>query len=165
MKEFASILKLPTKIIASLALASGAVLLLPQSVIDRLFLSNIKAEYGLYIGLTFIVSVSILTSTIVINITKIIKRKLLVRKRAKGRDEFLRNLDSEDKSLLREMLRSPNKTMDLPMHNGTVIKLRHADIICPAGSNHLVDPFEMRIPYFIQPWAVLEFNKNSDLLK
>lgn len=164
MKDYIDLLKLPPRILAGLAIASGLLIFLPDNIINMLYMSELKVKYGFIIGSVFIVSISILVCYGIILVSKSIirannKRKLIVR-----RKEFLEKLDYESRSLLREMMNQPSKTLELPMHNGTVIKLKHYNVITPAGTSHLVNPLDMRIPYFIQPWVVDELNNNPNLL-
>lgn len=164
MKNYVDLLKLPPRILAGLATASGLLIFLPDNIISRLYMSELKTEYGFIIGVVFILSISILSCYGIIKVSKSIIKVYNNRKFLRLRKEFMKKLNYEDKRLLREMMNQPNKTLDLPMNNGTVIKLSHYKVITPAGTSHLVNPLDMRIPYFIQPWVVDEINENPHLL-
>ena len=60
MKEFLDFLKLPTYILGALAIASGILLFAPDSVIQLLYMTEFKANFGFTLGIVFITSVSIL---------------------------------------------------------------------------------------------------------
>ena len=49
-------LKLPTKIIAFIALMSGVLLFLPQKVIQKLHLELFISSYGNYFGIVFLIA-------------------------------------------------------------------------------------------------------------
>ncbi len=164
MKDFASLLKLPPKILAGLAIASGLLLFLPNYIISRLYMDSLKLNYGFVIGAVFIVSISILGCYSFITIGKAILQKYNNKRFIKHRKFFLSKLNYEDKILIREMMEQPSKTLELPVKHGTVIKLAHYNVITPAGSTHMVDPFDMRITYFLQPWVIAEVTANPDLL-
>ena len=61
-------------------------------------------------------------------------------------------------------MNQPDYTLILPMNSGITIKLNSYNIISPVGTSHLVSAFDMRIPYFLQPWAREEFIKHHELL-
>ena len=164
MKDIASLLKLPPKILAGLAIASGLLLFLPSNIISRLYMDNFKSTYGFVIGVVFIVTISILSSYLFITIGKSVMKIYNNKQLIKHRRAFLEKLDNEDKILIKEMMNQASKTLELPMKHGTVIKLSYYKVISPAGSNHMVDPLDMRITYFLQPWVIEEITANPNLL-
>lgn len=164
MKDFASLLKLPPKILAGLAIASGLLIFLPSNVISRLYMDSLKLNYGFVIGAVFIVSISILSCYTFITVGKSVLRKYNNKQFIRHRKMFLEKLDYEDKVLIKEMMNQISKTLELPMKHGTVIKLSYYNVITPAGSTHMVNPLDMRITYFLQPWVIAEVTANPDLL-
>lgn len=164
MKDFVNLLKLPPKILAGLAIASGLLLFLPDKIISKLYMDSLKSKYGFLIGVIFIVTISILTCYTLIVVGKAILHTYNNKRLIKYRKAFLKKLDYEDKILIREMMEQPGKTLELPVNHGTVIKLAYYNVITPTGSSHLVDPFDMRIIYFLQPWVIQEITANPDLL-
>ena len=52
--------KLPTKIMVAIALATGMILFLPDSLISKMYMDGFRNEYGFIIGAVFVVSISIL---------------------------------------------------------------------------------------------------------
>ena len=57
MKDFVNLLKLPPKILAGLAIASGLLLFLPDKIISKLYMDSLKSKYGFLIGVIFIVTI------------------------------------------------------------------------------------------------------------
>jgi hypothetical protein len=147
MKDFVSLLKLPPKILAGLAIASGLLIFLPDNIISRLYMDSFKSNYGFVIGVVFIVSISILSTYTFITIGKSVLKKHNNKKLIKHRKVFLKKLDYEDKILIKEMMNQTSKTLELPTKNGTVIKRLFA-ILCgnitlieKPGDYHLVSLF------------------------
>jgi hypothetical protein len=165
MKELIGLLKLPPKLLLGVAIASGLLLFLPDIIILRLYMDGFKEKFGFFVGVAFIVSISILVSNLVVVLWKKGKKRYYDKRWEKKRKNLLNDLEPEDIEVITLMLNDPDKTAMLPMNNGTVIKLRSYKIITPAGSNHLVNPLDMRIPYFLQPWVVKEIKNNPDILK
>ena len=61
------------------------------------------------------------------------------------------------------MMSRSHYTMELPVNSGVVVKLQHLYIIGPAGSTHIVNGYDMRIPYFVQPWVIKMSCENPDI--
>ena len=66
MKDFISFLKLPPSILSALALASGFIIFAPTKLLERLYFVDFKDKFGFYIGLVFIISISILLVYLII---------------------------------------------------------------------------------------------------
>ncbi len=77
--------------------------------------------------------------------------------------KYLKELSGEEKHLLRQIISCPDYTMELPVNNGLVIKLQSFYILTPAGSTHLVNAHDMRIPFFVQPWVIKMARENPDI--
>ena len=63
--NLADFLKLPTKIMFALALASGMVLFLPDNIVAKMYMVDFRNKYGFAIGLLFLTSFSILAVTLI----------------------------------------------------------------------------------------------------
>lgn len=163
MKEFINFLKLPPSILSALALASAFIIFAPSNVLEKLYFIDFKETYGFYIGLVFIVSISILFVYLVIKPAKYFYDKHRDRRISEKQLKYLRELSKDEKRLIRQMLSCPGYTMELPANNGMVIKLQGFFVISPAGTTHLVDAYDMRIPFFVQPWVVKMTGENPDI--
>ena len=64
MKDFIDFLKLPPNILGALSIASGALLLLPDQLAKRLYMTEFRDKYGFTIGIIFVVSINTLHSSI-----------------------------------------------------------------------------------------------------
>jgi len=163
MKELISFLKLPPSILSALVLASGFIIFAPSKVLEKLYFIDFKETYGFYIGLVFIVSISIL---FVYLVTKPVKysydkhREIRIRK---NELKYLRELSNDEKHLIRQMLSYPGYTMELSANNGMVIKLQSSFVISPAGTTHVVDAYDMKLPFYVQPWVVKMTGENPDI--
>lgn len=163
MKGFIDFLKLPPRILSALVIASGVIIFAPFNVLEKLYVINFKEKYGFYIGLTFIISISILAVYLVIKLAKYVYDKYRDRINNKKRLKYLRELSLDEKHLIHEMIFCNGHTMELPPNNGMVIKLQNFFIISPAGTTHLVDAYDIRIPFFVQPWVVRMTSENPDI--
>lgn len=163
MKDFISFLKLPPSILSALVLASGFIIFAPSKLLERMYFVDFKETYGFYIGLVFIVSISILFVYLIIKPIKYFLDKRSDKRVREGQLKFLRELSFDEKQLLREMIALPDYTMVLPVNNGVTVKLENFYVLTPAGANHLVDAYDMRVPYFVQPWVIKMARENPDI--
>lgn len=65
-KEFLEILKLPPSILSALMIVSGLILILPEDVIKKLYMYDLRNNYGFVISLIFLISFAILVVLIII---------------------------------------------------------------------------------------------------
>lgn len=161
----ADIFKLPVKIFAAIAIGTAIILFLPDSVIQKLYLTTFRNSFGFAIGIAFVISVSIVGVTVVIAIYQAISRKLLFSKSKKSREKCLNHLDSYQKTIVYSLYEEMNHTDELPIHDGSVIWLEQNMIIGKAASQHFIEnPLNPEFPYMLQPWVVTYLNEHKDLL-
>ncbi len=163
MKDFIGFLKLPPSILSALALASGFIIFAPINILEKLYFVDFKDKYGFYIGIIFIVSLSILFVYLIVKPAKYLYDKYENKKIKVNQLKCLQELSSDEKHLIRQMISRSDYTMELPINNGVVIKLQHLYILSPAGSTHLVDGYNMKIPFFVQPWVIKMICENPDI--
>ena len=169
IKAIVELLKLPIKIIVALCIASGIILLVSDDFAEKLYMINFSKDYGFVIGICFIVTLSITICYIMFYAFPLIWKKLTHKKNMekirKGQQKFLESLNENELDIIRELLRQPDNTLELPMNRGIVKKLEYHLVISTAGSNFAVDPTDPITPYFLQPWVFDFFDKKGNLIK
>ena len=68
--NLADFFKLPTKIMFAIAIASGLILFLPDSIVTKMYMVDFRNKYGFAIGLVFLISFSILIVTVLVSVYK-----------------------------------------------------------------------------------------------
>lgn len=169
LKTIPELLKLPIKIIVALCIASGLILLLPNNLIEKLYMLSFRENYGFIIGIVFIVSLSITVCYILFylvpKIWERLTRKSKNEKLKKGQRKFLSSLNNNELEIIKLLIKEEDNTLKLPMNRGIVKKLEHYFVISPAGTNFAIDLEEPIIPYFLQPWVFEYFDKNGNIIK
>lgn len=165
MKDFVDFLKLPPSILGALAIASGLLLLLPNQVINKLYMIEFREKYGFTIGIIFIISVSILIILLILRLYHFLKGKRVDKKVAEGQMKYLRNMNREKVMIINAFLQERTHTLELPINDGLVIELQHFGIITPAGQNHLVSMLDPRIKFFLQPWVETKIRSDDELMR
>jgi len=133
--------KLPMKLISSIALLSGILLVLPIKLVLYFGIDDFIVNYKKYISMAFLTSISILIINIFLfmisklkfvitnirNKNKIKALNFLIQKK-------LQNLDSHEMVFLREFSLQAKNSIDLPMDASVVIGLERAGIIIKTGN-------------------------------
>lgn len=157
--------KLPSNVMSAISLATGIILFLPDKLLKKMYMIEFKNKWGFIIGVTFIISTSILVIGILSNICKSLYNKYSNFKFKKNSNKLLSSLDMYKKTIVYMLYKEHNKTSELPLNDGAVVFLEHWMVIQKAASQYAVeDLINPRFPYFLQPWVVDKLNKEEGLL-
>ena len=158
--------KLPAKLMFIICLLSGAILFVPTQHLAKLNLESFEANYGQWVGISFLTSFSFLT----VSLITMIRKKIGNRKYLKNVEKEIRNnlgrLDPIEKSILREFY-LVGFTVNLPMDNAQVVGLQDKHIIRLAQSNlggsyFVSGGFEM--PFMLTEYARSIIDANLHLI-
>lgn len=163
MKDFIDFLKLPPNILGALSIASGALLLLPDKIAEKLYMIDFRDKYGFTIGIIFVVSTAILIVLLGSKIYHYFHDKSTSKKLVEAQTKYLKQMKPEQVAVIREFINEPTHTLPLPYNNGLVIELQHFQIVTPAGQTHLVNMLDPQINYFLQPWVMQRINSDDEL--
>ncbi|MFI3200737.1 MAG: super-infection exclusion protein B [Eubacteriales bacterium] len=159
-------LKKITPVLITIDICTGLIIFLPSHMLERMKLNLISDEWLLYISLIFLFSVSL---TIVIICYNIVKAKLLefqeINLRKKLRIRYI-NLSSSHKSLIRNLLNTKEKSIELNAYSGDVVYLEN-NIFIMSSSNMTgrYGQSEMYLQYVPQPWLLDLYNKEPELFQ
>lgn len=130
LKAIFDLTKLPTKFFFLLSAVSGFVLFVDQKFLnEKLFLDNVKENYGWILGIIFILSTGLVLVNFVIWIFKSIRRKILINKWKKKFAVRIKTLDRFEKSILREFILNGQKSVEMPIDNPSVSGLLDNNIL------------------------------------
>lgn len=163
--NIADFFKLPNKIMASLALASGMILFLPNTIVEKMYMMDFRNKFGFATGLIFIVSFSILLITSLATCYKYFLHKYLMIKFKATAKKRLSALDTYQKALIYDLYCEDNHTDELPLHDGSVNFLEHSMMIAKATTQYMVSDLNNAcFPYMLQPWVISKLQKDDELL-
>ena len=126
--------KIPVRIVILIWLVSVLILVLPESMLILLSLSEFKLIYGKYIGIIFLTSSGLLITAIVSFLYKSIRRSLNNKKTKRIALEAIRTLDDHEKAVIREFVIQGRNTLRLPVDNPTVNGLINKRLLHQVGS-------------------------------
>lgn len=157
--------KLPTKIMAAIALATGMMLFLPDTLISKIYLNEFRNEYGFIIGTTFIVSISILIIGIIISIYNYFYQIHKNKKIKENSEKVIKALDDYKKTIVYLLYNEDNHTHELPLNDGAVVFLENMMVIGKATNQYFVDDItNPMFPYLLQPWVIEKLQNDEELL-
>ncbi|WP_409068408.1 superinfection exclusion B family protein [Clostridium sp. FAM 1755] len=163
--NFTELLKLPASIMSAISLASGVILFLPDSIINKLYMIDFRNRYGFVIGAVFIISTSILTIGVITKSYKFLNSKYSNKKVKRNSKKLLVSLDTYKKTIVYMLYQEENNTHTLPLNDGAVVFLEHWMVIQKATTQYFTNDFRNpQFPYFLQPWVIDALKKDDKLL-
>lgn len=158
-------LKLQTKIMVAIVLATGIVLFLPGELISKMYMDEFRNEYGFIIGTVFIVSISIVTVRMLISIFNYFHEIYTQKKIKENSGKFIASLDAYKKTIVYLLYNEDNHTHELPLNDGAVVVLENMMVIGKATNQYLVDDItNPMFPYLLQPWVIEKLQSDKELL-
>ena len=162
--HFADFLKLPVKVFAALALATGIVLFSPDFIIKKLYLESVRDRIGSVIGIVFVVSISIVLISILLALIEFVMKFFYRIKFKLNSEKSLKELDDYQKFIIYGLYCQYNHTDELPLNDGAVRSMEQKRMIGKVTNQYLVmDVNNAVFPYLLQPWVVTALNKHNDL--
>ncbi len=128
------LLKLSTKHIAVLCVVSGLLIMFPSEWLIKLHIEGIKSEYGVFIGVAFLVSATLLLLEGILWIWNKIKISWLRKKLSQTALEELQKLGSQEIAVLREFYIHNQSTLQLPVSHPLIASLIEKGILEQVGS-------------------------------
>lgn len=158
-------LKLPTKIMVAIALATGMILFLPDSLISKMYMDEFRNEYGFIIGAVFVVSISILTIGVIISIYNYFYERHKQKRIKENSGKLLASLDDYKKTIVYLLYNEDNHTHELPLNDGAVVFLENMMVIGKDTNQYFVDDIiNPMFPYLLQPWVIEKLQNDEELL-
>ncbi|NFN80713.1 hypothetical protein FDB25_09825 [Clostridium botulinum] len=150
---------------SAISLASGGILFLPNSIINKLYMIDFRNKYGFVIGSAFIISTAILTIGAIIKFYKFFNAKYSNKKFKRNSEKLLASLDTYKKTIVYMLYEEDNNTHTLPLNDGAVVFLEHWMVIQKATTQYFIEDFRNpQFPYFLQPWVIDVLKKDDKLL-
>lgn len=127
--------KVPTRLFAVLAVASGVLLFLPSLWLERIALTQLREDFAPYVGVVFVLSVSLLA--VELGIWCYSKNQLRRRKSLAEAAviDFMLELDGAEKAVLREFFIAGTRSLRLPLEQPAVASLLNAGVLVQATSS------------------------------
>ena len=153
-----------TPALVAIALLTGMILFLPESILDKMGLSNLPDLWNKVIGLTFLLSVALIITLVVFSIISRIRDKRQTKRLRENLKKNLKRLSPRQKSIVVQLLHSEDKTISLDKNSGdTIYLVNNLFIYMPQQAFTLGWNNEMILTYVPQPWLLDLFNDEPEL--
>jgi hypothetical protein len=146
-----------------LAIFSGLLLFLPESILEYFGLISIRTEYRPIIASIFLLTVSFLLTHLLSIIWRAIKNKLLVRQHTQLTYSYLKKLTPEEKLVLRKYIEEETESQFLPIQHGITQGLVKKGILYRASQVGTL--FGAGFAYNIQPFVKDYLKIHPELLQ
>lgn len=158
LPKFLDIRKVPAQVWLAVVLATGAVLLAPAPLADRLGVAALRNTHGPYFGLAFILATSMLLAKALAFVGRIVKDYA-----RRWRDyRQLAYLTPDQKAVLRRYIDEDTCTLNFRIDNGVAQGLLYVGLL--QRTSDLVDLID-GTPYNMPPWLWRLLKKRPELLK
>lgn len=153
MKDLIDFLKLPPTILSALSIVSGCIIFLPDYILDKLGLINLENPYKMIVSIIFLLATALLMVYLFKSIYKKMQNKYFKLKLPKIFANMMLKLSEDEKMIIMNFYQRPDKTYELPINNGTTIRLETKLIIQKTGTTFLVG-YDLKIPFTLTPITV-----------
>jgi len=126
--------KIPSKVLCVLCIVSGVLLFAPGSLHETLRTTRLVDKFGLFVGLTFIGSGTLLTVNVVMRTWVGGARIRAKRRWRRNLGQTLAELDPVEKAILREFVLQGKRCVMLPIDEPTVAGLLNRRILVQVGT-------------------------------
>jgi hypothetical protein len=162
--KFLDWIKLSPKYLLGLAVFAGLLLFAPNSFIERLGLVEIVDKNRTWVGLAFILVISLLSVNLFEPVIGYFKEKWNKWKTRKSQEHRLNNLTLEEKAIMRGYILKNTRTQYLRVDDGVVRGMEREGLIYMASNLGGVG-FSFNFAFNIHPWAWTYLSNHQDLIK
>jgi hypothetical protein len=153
-------IKLSPTYILAISLSSGILLFSNDRFLDTIGLAQIRNQFKTYIGLAFLISLSLLASHLIVTIYQYTHKKFINFENRHNRKNLLQNLTSQEKEILLPYILQDVSNQYLPMDDGVVGGLLAKGVIFQGAFIGEIDSWAFNI----QPWAYQLLKEQRNLL-
>jgi hypothetical protein len=129
LKSIFDLTKLPSKFFVLFSVISGFILFGENELLEKIKLLKLKENFGIYVGLVFLLSTGIVLINIIIWLFSEIKGQINKFKFKKHCIEIINNLDIQEKSILREFFLIRQTSIDMPIDDAVISGLLDKGIL------------------------------------
>lgn len=151
---------LAVKPLLAVAVASGALVFAPATIVAKLGMDKFVAEHRSWLGLALLVSCAYLFAHAVVFLAREVRDKFETRAVRKAQIEYLKGLAPDEKSRLAPYIQDQKSSVVYQITDGVVHGLVAKGILFRSSDVGFGTGFSFNI----QPWARIEIEKNPSLL-
>ena len=151
-----------TPALVAVALLTGMILFLPESVLIKMSLNNLSNFW--IIGFIFLLSVALIVTLLVFSVISKIKNKIMEKKIRENLKNKFKKLSPRQKDIVFQLLHSEDKTIILDKNSGdTIYLVNNCFLYMPEQVFTLGWKNEIILTYVPHPWLLELYNDEPEL--
>lgn len=155
-----------TPALFAVAVLTGSLLFLPENILEKMALNKLPETARRIVGLTFLLCSAIIVAILFISLIRIVLSSVKQRRLRRNLKKKYKSLSEEHKRIIKTMLNSPNKAIELSKYSGDVFYLlKNCFIHQPAQIASIDYDNDMILTYTPQPWLLDLYNDEPELFK
>ena len=164
-KTFDSFKKITPALVA-IAILTGLLLFLPESVLARMSLNELPGLWKRIIGIVFLLSVALIGTIVIFPFFSYVLSRSRSRRIKENLKRKLNTLSPRQRAIVTKLLKSENKTISLDKNSGDTIYLVNSLFLyMPQQVLSMGWDNEMILTYVPQPWLLEMYNENPELFE
>ena len=155
-----------TPALVAVAILSGLLLFLPESILKKMSLDELPVLWNRIIGIVFLLSVALISTMIVFSVISHITEKRRNKRIRVNLKKKLQTLSPRQKAIIVQLLRSEDKTISLDKNSGdTIYLVNNLFLHMPEQAFTLGWNNEIILTYVPQLWLLDLYNEEPELFK
>lgn len=155
-----------TPALLAIAILTGMLLFLPDSILRKMYLENLPVLWSRIIGIVFLSSVALIGTIGISSAISHISSKIRNKRIRENLKKKLKTLSSQQRSIILKVLKSKDKAIPLDSNSGdTVYLVNNMFLHVPQQVFSVGWDNEMILTYVPHPWLLDLYNEEPELFK
>lgn len=153
-----------TPAMVAIAILSGLILFLPEDILKKMSLNDLPERWKQIIGIVFLLSIALIGALLLFSFLSHIMSKNKNIRLKKNLKDKIKTLSPRQKVIIKQLLRSEDKTISLDKNSGdTIYLLNNLFLYMPQQVASVGRNNEIILTYTPQPWLLELYNEEPDL--
>lgn len=153
-----------TPAMVAIAILSGLILFLPEDILKKMSLNDLPERWEQIIGIVFLLSIALIGTLLLFSFLSHIMSKNKNIRLKKNLKDKIKTLSPRQKEIIKQLLKSEDKTISLDKNSGdTIYLLNNLFLYMPQQVISVGWNNEMILTYTPQPWLLELYNEEPDL--
>ena len=153
-----------TPAMVAIAILSGLILFLPENILKKMSLNDLPERWKQIIGIVFLLSIALIGTLLLFSFLSHIMSKNKNIRLKKNLKDKIKTLSPRQKEIIKQLLRSEDKTISLDKNSGdTIYLLNNLFLYMPQQVTSVGWNNEIILTYTPQPWLLELYNEEPDL--
>lgn len=155
-----------TPALVAVAILTGLILFLPQSILAKMNLNELPKMWNQIIGIVFLLCIALIVTIIIFTVIASVTSKRRFKRMREGFKKKYQALSPRQKAIVLKVLRSEDKSIELDRNSGdTIYLVNNLFLHMPNQYVTLGWNNEMILTYVPHPWLLELYNEEPNLFQ